>query len=647
VQFSPNDGHIHCYCAWAPSYPKGPYALCCLCGNLNYVGDRLPKHVDRTASYSHLLKCFKGKVRSQKAQGLRVLSTMAGVNVPQPIYLIQEEKDIAGLPPTAAGPWFARPCPVRPRPGFVESRAVKTAEDLLQVYRETRSAERSGEVLLMPTIAAAYNIAICPGQMAIGPGHDGATAGKNAIAVPLADGLPPSLNKPALLKDLRIAQDDTVHVEAVVDKQEKHGVWWTQARSGPAHAASMGKDFIPTAVKVTAVETPCDDLLEWEKKVQQFPKGTAVYGPGSTLCSHAALHCIGAGIPFLTTRPPKVGESLVPVALAWDQEAIREGVGWALSVRPSMETIRPYIYLILYGLHHSPAMQGSDGFWLGAAAGLMLRAGMSAGMIELKIHNANMLPKPWTGKNDYYGGITYAAFWNRPAALGVWWQFLPRMTARFMAEQEDNGQGGIGGPAWGRCCYATLKLGTALQTVLRAFSAEDLGDAVGKLILSLNLAVDMAHNGGWWLNKFGVGQQDFQDASMGEWSPIMEAAPLIYSVDRGREKKRDAALRWASVFRKLPSYTWQDVFLPELKEKKVVLRGTAANGSTAIARPALQAAVQVEIEKKGTEVRIFQVDVEGKRLGSPIWVFEMELDRRWSPAKRAEKAAAVAEATAA
>lgn len=73
---------------------------------------------------------------------------------------------------------FARPCPLVPCHGFVDSRVVSSASDILQVVKETVKADPNGEVILMPFIEAKYSAVQVGEYVTLGIGHDGVTAGK-------------------------------------------------------------------------------------------------------------------------------------------------------------------------------------------------------------------------------------------------------------------------------------------------------------------------------------------------------------------------------------------------------------------------------------------------------------------------------------
>lgn len=535
-------------CCWHSALDSDGVAIqvCCGC--------HTEKEVEGVKS---LFALQSRRVRTQKAAGLAALNA-AGYKVPTPIWLAQSAADAAAFEPYLSGsptPWFARPCPVTPRPGFVDSRVVKTVAQLATVWQETVKAEPKGEVLLMPLIDAAYNICITPGQMAVGPGHDGATAGKASRSFGLVGTLPN--NSAPLLKAARITA--ALHMEGVITKRKEaagyNGVipaqyWWTQARSGPKHPG--GVDYIPQAMEVKKVVKPLDDLLEWEAFVKEAdPDGLAVWGSGHSLASHAALHCIGKGIAFVTSFEPKVGQTIDKVdELPYDATAFVAGMGWGLNV-DIMENQRQKVMTILYGLHHASALKGPDAWWLGYAAAAMLRIGISCACGE---SNGQCGQPPQDEDHGYHGAIL-KGFGPFKRNLN----HMPRLMEGFFINglfPDGSAQvSGIGGHNWGRCIYSCFPLMQAMQNVYDTWMrVEDCNAAINSLIVALNKAVDQAHNGAWWLNRYAVNPGDFTNATEGGWQCAFEAAPFLYETALKRDEVKfiEEGLKYAAKFAALP-----------------------------------------------------------------------------------------------
>ncbi len=130
------------------------------------------------------------KPRTQKAKGVLGLKAegFATFNVPS-AQLFQNPQDIAAqkLWVEAHGTWFVRPCPVRPRHGFVESREAKTVDEIVKIMVKTLAADPKGEILLLPKIIGNASAVWLPesGTITVGPSNDGATKGYDTLTLPL------------------------------------------------------------------------------------------------------------------------------------------------------------------------------------------------------------------------------------------------------------------------------------------------------------------------------------------------------------------------------------------------------------------------------------------------------------------------------
>lgn len=464
-----------------------------------------------------------GTPRTQKAKGIKALTAL-GFTVPParlistPVHLaafIQEQLDEAT---------FVRPCPLTPRPGFVDSRMCTSPAAVAKVWAEMRKVEPQGELLLMPFQKADLNVVLTPGLMTIGPGHDGATAGKQAIGIPLV-GEDPTLADHH--KALAILPGEVPHVEAVIT-QNAYGpayqskVTWTQCRSGQPHPGG-GPDYVPAAIAaVTAIVEPCEDFIEWEAKVQAgFPEGTVVYGKGHTLGTHAALHCLKHKVPFITSHCPKVGQQLAATATmpAYDVAAFRHGFGVGMT-RGFCNGVRD-ILSICYGLHNAAALRGDSTYWIGLAAAKMFRYGMQAGDVELSIHHHT---------DSVQASYATANHWLQPLSSSKTPQkavdFCHLMTEIFF---EDLTSGGIGGIKWAWCTNSLLTLAHACQQACASGPDADPEAVIMAVVGALNSAINQAHNGGFWMNKFGCSESTFTDACQGRWQRWLECANVLWA----------------------------------------------------------------------------------------------------------------------
>ena len=235
-------------------------------------------------------------LRTQKAIGLATLR-YAGLNTPPHLIVqsVQEAESYDCLP------WpqtFARPCPLRPRHGFIDSRRVSTVEELRALVAHVLSVEPEGEVLLMPYVNARRSAVMTRNQVTVGLGHDGATGGKpGAVVFPLSH--------------VDIPHADGVshgYVESVISINDE--VKFTQLRDGPPSPAPA-VTWIPQDVTVQRVLVPTDDALAWELTCQNAQRGDFAHIPGGTMVCHAAVHCVLHGIPLtFAQEPPRIGDTL-------------------------------------------------------------------------------------------------------------------------------------------------------------------------------------------------------------------------------------------------------------------------------------------------------------------------------------------------
>ena len=76
---------------------------------------------------------------------------------------------------------FARPAPVNPAHGFVDSIVVDSANQQRELWDSVKEADGGGELILTPYCQSTSNMVITPNCLSVGPGHDGATDGKDPL----------------------------------------------------------------------------------------------------------------------------------------------------------------------------------------------------------------------------------------------------------------------------------------------------------------------------------------------------------------------------------------------------------------------------------------------------------------------------------
>jgi len=237
---------------------------------------------------------------TQKARGIAALT---GIRhwVPEWVGLPQ---GVTVMPHQIINHWslptFARPCPERPRHGFVESRRVSNVKELLEIFVEARIADPAAEVILMPQCTAKMSAVATDAGVTWGLGNDGVTAGGRQWDIPCPNG---ALTKRIHLWSGQYREDikGGAFLEIVEDKGTPTIV---QVRDGPVIAKATG-NFIPEKdYRVTHViylpNYESSNLLEWERKIQEAPKGSVLVLADTGLSSHFAVHGIVHNLAVIT-----------------------------------------------------------------------------------------------------------------------------------------------------------------------------------------------------------------------------------------------------------------------------------------------------------------------------------------------------------
>lgn len=497
------------------------------------------------AKYRHL------EAKTQKARGFVSLDKQSKLPVPSPYYLILNEDDIEPSVEAAVAngitTLFVRPCPVRARHGFEESRSVKFnpelgkysagyADELVRVTNEVKAIfkaaneadeEHAAELILLPFVGAKFNAIITPSRMAVGPNHDGATAGYDSISIPLMGTQFSEDASYGLVANAGVGAGEDPYVEVVVNP--RFNAMFTQVRSGVRVPAAVGADYLPAPMRVVEVIDAEGDLLEWEKQVKTIKPGTVVVKLGGTLISHYGVHCLYNKVPCFTSRRPSVGELLdvVSVSPTPSPEAVIKGLAYGAlvpitlkdngslneqDIKSGVIPVNTALIAMMTSLHNAGAMSGEHGFWLGFSAAFMMRAGMAGSHGEAR----HKLQDLQSMRNFVYK-LAFKDFMGSRNTLG---------TAQWMFTNLK-WSSSFGGPAWAKCTQSIIDLDSAIVTLINNPS----NDAVALVVSKLNNAVNQAHNGGWWLNKF-IQHSWFDLASRQSLRSLAISAAAMYQVKK-------------------------------------------------------------------------------------------------------------------
>lgn len=437
----------------------------------------------------------KGEARTQKARGVIALWEVAPYNTFPWVIVAQGREEVGGAFALARGfaggrPIFARPCPIRPRHGFVESRAISSLEEAQALWDELERADPEGELMLVPLLHAKYNAIFAPGVVVVGPGHDGATSGRNAISLPL----PSSWVDESKMAGL-IAPGEVPYIEGVLE-HGKHGWVLTQYRSGPPPTAG---DYIPERVRVERVVRVDEDmdLLEWERLVKSLSKGAVVYHPGGSAASHFGAHCIACGVPYLTSKEPRVGEVLEPTNAGWgrrESDALAEAIREAFEREDTEDDLLPLSLALVHSIGAYVADNPSEEAikLLGWAIVYLARACAGASLGELRYSPRRpLLPVdvPAGGdRDDIYADALKFGIEDVIRCLAI-------------AKEDFSSAGwsrGYGGRRWANASSLALSYVRGVVSFLNRPSR----GALGGLMRKANRLLHAVHNNGWYLNKW-------------------------------------------------------------------------------------------------------------------------------------------------
>lgn len=442
--------------------------------------------------------------RTQKAQGVSVLGSMNGVRT-LPHRIIQSEAEVetrfAQLAHSLGGEtdMFARPCPVTPRHGFVDSQPVRSIDEAKDIWRKAVDADPQAEMILMPRVDAICNAIYTGNYLALGPGHDGATGGKNSFGLRTAKGsFSPDLLNAAGIK---IAEGHGPYVEVVYGTYPgcmEPVPFVTQLRDGPMTEGT--EEFIPADMDILEVYHPVqsdfDDLLSWEKKAREMAgrKGLVVWHPQGNIACHMAIHCVINNITYLTRETePKVGDHIVGDELNLDlndPNAMRDGleIGSYLDM-----PFRDALSVSLFGLHQSNFNRTPIGSrLLGAAAAYCMRLSTAACLGELR-------HKRHKGSESFFHHDRNIVFKRAWTDMFTSQKMMGVALKSFFTTQWKSGYGGV---AWGVCTMKNMELWDASLALHRSPSGETFKEVVARL----NDSINTIHNNGWLFNKFASPQ---------------------------------------------------------------------------------------------------------------------------------------------
>lgn len=414
-------------------------------------------------------------LRTQKAKGLGMLHYYG---FPTPSWHVVQS--VAEVPSTL--PWpttFARPCPVTPRHGFLDSRKVASVDDLRALVAETLAIDPQGEVLLMPYVNARRSAVMASNQVTIGLGHDGATGGKaGAIVMPLAH--------------VNIPKAEGVtngYLESVISQSDD--VKFVQLRDGPAAPAPRAT-WIPRDVTIKRILVPTDDALAWEETCKHAVPGDFAHIPGGTMVCHAAVHCVLHKIPLTFERElPALGaryKANADEAPRMYLDDVAHGISAGLLGDGSISRhMKAAVFAVHQGLVLPQSRDGARAFGAGIAS--LMRAGTACCLGELRHTKtgAKMLREQFM-PDELQREQIYRNAWTRYLDAR---KLLAPAAANF-ANGKNWPSSSYGGKNWQNCTTLTFRVDEHAQALV----ANPTQSAFDALLAVAHNLINAVHNGG-------------------------------------------------------------------------------------------------------------------------------------------------------
>jgi hypothetical protein len=410
-------------------------------------------------------------------------------------------------------PKFFRPCPLRPRHGFVNSRVCNNREELIELIQETLAHDEEAEMIVMPLIDADLSAVITKSGMTVGSGSDGATSGSNQT---LQWSLHSDLNW--LSEHVGITND--LFLETLLSDRI---LYYVQARDGVLPDALRSDAWIPADLTVTClidVATYDDAGPAYESAIQNAPPGSVLIHRGGTMLSHWAQHAIVKKIPIIfDDRDIKIGDQLVANVALTDyvdhRDALMQGIQYGMTCN-LFDNTYDVMQIVLLTLHNAMTLRHTahGSTMIGFAASALLRYSYAAILGEIR-----HLKKRHKQERHEIFSDTLRSFDDfldcRKKITDSRNKFFTRKWSC-----------GYGGQSWGNCSQAAKQLEHALLQVVREKSYNQ--QAINDLILKSHTVINCAHNNGPFLDKF-TSSNFFDSAAHGLFTWMVETGYKLHT----------------------------------------------------------------------------------------------------------------------
>lgn len=418
---------------------------------------------------------------------------------------------------------FFRPCPKAPRHGFVDSRVCVDWDEVEAVYNETIAADPESEVIVMYELEAVASAVATSSMIAVGPGNDGATAGKNSTVY--------DIRSCEIDKETRnaakLANGQEGYIEAVNDGK------WTylvQLRGGPATQGNATRMCAKTVQSVRQVVVAEGDGLAWESKMLELGKSdeastTVIWHPGGSSLSHYAVHALlnELAISF-EDSPPSIGDVFEGEKpnMAWDRDAFARGVAMAIldakaGRLSNKNDLKEAFVFAATGVHSATSLVRDDSAELlgGACATLMLLS--AAACCGESRHKENVRHVSGIGTDRHKVFVR---------ALSDYMGARPLLRLSLESFAADTWGSSYGGKAWAICAAMCIDLERVLFDIVRGEGQ------VSEAVQLSHRLLNAVHNGGKLLNKFGD-PSILDYAAKGSRSFAVHSAFRWYAISKG------------------------------------------------------------------------------------------------------------------
>lgn len=485
---------------------------------------------------------------------------------------------------------FTRPAPLQPRHGFVDSRLVRTVDQLVALVNEVYQADPRGELIFGAYVAASWSGVLAPGLLTLGGGNDGATSGRGVQQIPLMPGAMWQSGNyvyvaphPSIFPEAGIAEPQVRYVEFVQGRGcatrygPTTGIFVVQLRAGPP---TVPGDYVPRAVKVGRVlelgngGQPLPSLLEWEKMMLQLrvEEGVVVYQPAGSAASHYGVHAILNEVPYFVTHRPEVGveyaaitqpppnipafiEGLVKPELLlreWDEVSPEELLN--THIIPDF----PLRNLIPFANAHAPAlMTSSEGAKL---LGIAVAAGLKLALVALAGEARHAMKKAWLDRSRremfhtprqrrLFRGLVKElglgseiaessrhgfseSRWRSVIWSEMWDRPLTWWTNQWLRRIHwlyTSVWWGGNSPGYGGMKWGECAVATStLRDRVIEFARQPRELELRRVLAAFNILIDVSHNGGKLLTKF-ISAFDFNAAAGNEFNWLLWViAPALW-----------------------------------------------------------------------------------------------------------------------